>query len=100
MRTMIVALTLGLLSTPLLAVNKDAAEFGGSCAWGMAEYGAVVPTDCSVSWTDPKTKKTLLLQLGEVEAVVPPESGRQRAPGRRKGPQAAKDAVSSCFRAQ
>jgi hypothetical protein len=57
MRTTIVALMLGLLSTPLLAVNKDAAEFGGSCAWGMAEYGAVVPTDCSVSWTDPKTKK-------------------------------------------
>ncbi len=57
MRNMIVALMLGLLSTPLLAVNKDAAEFGGSCAWGMAEYGAVVPTDCSVSWTDPKTKK-------------------------------------------
>ena len=58
MRTMIIALTLGLLSTPLLAVNKDAAEFGGSCAWGLAEYGAEVPTDCSVSWTDPKTKKT------------------------------------------
>lgn len=58
MRTTIIALMLGMLSGPLWAVNKDAAEFGGSCAWGMAEYGAVVPTDCSVSWIDPKTKKT------------------------------------------
>ena len=58
MRTVIIALALGLLSTPLLAVNKDAAEFGGSCAWGMAEFAADVPTDCSVNWTDPATKKT------------------------------------------
>jgi hypothetical protein len=58
MRTLLFALALVLLSAPALAVNKDDAEFAGACAWGLAKYGAVVPTDCSVNWTDPKTKKT------------------------------------------
>jgi hypothetical protein len=58
MRAFAVALLLATLSGPLLAVNKNDAEFDGSCAWGLAEYGAIVPTDCSVNWIDPKTKKT------------------------------------------
>ena len=57
MRTIIVALLLGLTCAPVLAADKADAEFAGSCAWGLAEYGIVVPTDCSLSWTDPKTNK-------------------------------------------
>ena len=58
MRTLLIALAVGLLSAPAFAAKKDDAQFAGSCAWGLAEFGAVVPTDCSVNWTDPKTKKT------------------------------------------
>ena len=57
MRTIAAALVLATLSAPLLA-GKDGAEFDGSCAWGLAEFGAIVPTDCSVSWIDPDTHKT------------------------------------------
>jgi hypothetical protein len=57
MRTIVTALLLT-LSNPLLAGSKDSAEFDGSCAWGLAEYGAIVPTDCSINWIDPKTSKT------------------------------------------
>ena len=58
MRTIVAALLLGTLSSPLLAGDKGNAEFDGSCAWGLAEYGAIVPTDCAISWIDPKTHKT------------------------------------------
>jgi membrane-associated PAP2 superfamily phosphatase len=81
MRNIMIALAFGLLSTPLLAVDKDDAEFAGSCAWGLAEYGAVVPTDCSLNWTDPKTKKTYCFssEKSKKAFLQNPEQNERRA---------------------
>jgi hypothetical protein len=54
---MLIGLAALLASAPSFAERNDT-QFGGSCAFGLAEYGVVVKTDCSVTWTDPKTKKT------------------------------------------
>lgn len=56
MRSIIVALIAGLLTTYALAAEKNA-EFDASCAWGLAEFGVIVHTNCSVNWVNPKTKK-------------------------------------------
>jgi hypothetical protein len=81
MRTFIIALAFGLLSAPALAVNKDDAEFAGHCAWGLSEYGAVVPTDCSVSWIDPKTKKTYCFssENSKKSFLIDPETNVHKA---------------------
>jgi hypothetical protein len=57
MRTILIAIAAAMLSAPSFAERNDT-EFGGSCAYGLAEYGVVVPTDCSITWTDPKAGKT------------------------------------------
>jgi YHS domain-containing protein len=56
MRSSLVALTLALLCCPALA--KEEVELAGACAYGLAEFGMVVETDCSVKWTNPETGKT------------------------------------------
>ena len=56
MRTMILALTLALLAGS--AIAEDTKEFDGACAYGLAKYGAVVETDCTITWTNPDTHKT------------------------------------------
>jgi hypothetical protein len=55
MRSMSIALAFALLCGPSLA--KDEPEFDGACAYGLSE-GVVFKTDCSVTWTNPKTHKT------------------------------------------
>jgi hypothetical protein len=57
MRITVLVLAAGLLFTSAFAAEQDP-QFAGSCAWGLAEFGVVVRTDCSVNWIDPKTKKT------------------------------------------
>ena len=51
MRVFLLVLVL-LFST---AVNAAGEEFKGSCAYGLAEYGVDVKTDCSIRWADPAT---------------------------------------------
>jgi hypothetical protein len=81
MRTIVAALLLATLSAPLLAGNKDGAEFDGSCAWGLAEYGAIVPTDCSVNWIDPNTHKTYCFSSEKSKKLFleNPDQNEQRA---------------------
>ena len=81
MRTIVTALLLTTLSAPLLAGNKDSAEFDGSCAWGLAEYGAIVPTDCSINWIDPTTHKTYCFSSEKSKKLFlqNPDENEQRA---------------------
>ena len=45
--------------TLLLSSNTGlAGEFRNYCANGLANYNALVKTDCSVNWTDGRTGKT------------------------------------------
>ncbi len=56
MCTMILALAAAVLAGPAIAEHSK--EFDGACAYGLAKYGAVVETDCSITWTNPDTNKT------------------------------------------
>jgi len=56
MRIAILTLTLWIIASPVIAAEDK--EFDGACAWGLAKYGAVVETDCSITWTNPETKKS------------------------------------------
>ena len=42
----------------LLCASASAAEFDMTYAYGLAEYGASVRTDCSDQWTNPESGKT------------------------------------------
>ena len=42
----------------LLPPVSFAEEFAGTCAYGLAEWGREVKTNCSVNWTNPDTGKT------------------------------------------
>ncbi|HTT39026.1 MAG TPA: hypothetical protein VMH32_15320 [Burkholderiales bacterium] len=42
----------------LLPSVAFAEEFGGTCAYGLAERGREVKTNCSINWTNPGTGKT------------------------------------------
>jgi YHS domain-containing protein len=44
-----------LLALPLASI---AGEFGDHCANGLANYSAMVETDCSISWKHPESGKT------------------------------------------
>ncbi len=39
------------------AVAAAGEEFKGSCAYGLAQLGVDVKTDCSIRWADPATGK-------------------------------------------
>lgn len=43
-------------------------EFKGSCAYGLAELGVDVKTDCSIRWANPKTGKVYC--FGNEEVLV------------------------------
>lgn len=55
MRAMIVAVIFALASFAALAGEQ---QFGGTCAYGLSEFGVEVKTDCKINWQDPKTGKT------------------------------------------
>jgi len=64
MRAFLFTLAL-LLST---AVNAAGEEFKGSCAYGLAELGVDVKTNCSIRWADPSTGKVYC--FGNEEVLV------------------------------
>lgn len=54
MKKIIIALVLSLLAGSAFAATPPNAKYGGHCAYGLT-MGKQVPTDCSVSWTNPGT---------------------------------------------
>lgn len=65
MRTLIAAFVLTFASLTAQAADKD--QFGASCAYGLAEYGVEVKTDCKINWQDPATGKTYCFSKEEAK---------------------------------
>lgn len=64
MRSLIFSLAI-LIATLAHAAGE---EFKGSCAFGLAEFGVDVKTDCSIRWADTKTGKLYCFGNEEVLA--------------------------------
>jgi hypothetical protein len=67
-----------LVSTFAAAANE---QFGGSCAYGLSEFGVDVKTDCSIRWANPKTQKIYCFGNEEVLAnfLKDPEGNIRKA---------------------
>jgi len=65
----------------LLCAPAAAAEFDMTCAYGLAEYGAWVKTDCSDRWTNPETGKTycFISNRAKKEFLEDPKANIRRA---------------------
>ena len=50
------------------AVGAAGEEFKGSCAYGLAQLGVDVKTDCSIRWANPSTGK--IYCFGNEEVLV------------------------------
>ncbi len=55
MKNLLAGALIAVMSLPLAAA---AGEFKDTCAYGLAEFGMLVETDCSINWKDPDSGKT------------------------------------------
>jgi YHS domain-containing protein len=78
MRHLIVAVVLAVASLSALAADK---QFGATCAYGLAEYGVEVKTDCKINWQDPASGKTFCFSKEEAkqEFLKNPETNIRKA---------------------
>lgn len=63
------------------AIPAFANEFGDHCANGLANYKALVETDCSINWTDPNSGKTYCFssENSREEFLEDPETNIEKA---------------------
>jgi YHS domain-containing protein len=78
MRHLIVAVVLAVASLSAIAADK---QFGATCAYGLAEFGVEVKTDCKINWQDPATGKTFCFSKEEArqEFLKNPEANIHKA---------------------
>lgn len=81
MRNFIIAIALALASITAYAAEKE--QFGATCAYGLAEYGVEVQTDCKINWQDPATGKTYCFSKEEArqEFLKNPKANIAKAEG-------------------
>jgi YHS domain-containing protein len=78
MRAIVLAALLALSSLGAIAAEQ---QFGTTCAYGLAQYGVEVQTDCKINWQDPASGKTFCFSKEEArqEFLKSPQANIRKA---------------------